>query len=52
MTAQTAICGAIQTLSGLDGTNDTIVEAIARTLAIALNQIRRNITSSIYAQHF
>ena len=29
-----------------------IVEAIAKTLAIALNQIRRNITSSIYAKHF
>ncbi len=31
-------------------TDDTIVEAIARVLAIALNQITQNITSSIYAQ--
>ena len=33
-------------------TDRTILEAIATTLAIALNQIRRNITSSIYAKHF
>lgn len=33
-------------------TDHTIVEAIARVVAIALNQITRNITSSIYAKHF